>query len=230
MRARIAALAGLALLAAACSPTPFQRGLYNYERGRYPRAVEAFDEAIRTNPTADAYANRGAAKARLKDMPGAIADFTRALALRPDDVEVLVNRGNAYVITRDFKAAVVDFTRVIELDKSLVLVWFNRGLARSRLGDMTGAQEDWKQAIALAKDPAAQAALERRAEALARETGVSPPAAPDVRALARRAIDRELAGDHAGALIDLRSALALEGDPERRAALEDLLRRWEEGQ
>ena len=226
---RIVALAGLVLLAG-CSPTPFQRGLYNYERGRYPRAVAAFDEAIRTNPTAAAYANRGAAKARLKDASGAIEDFTRALALRPDDVEVLVNRGNAYVITRDFKAAVGDFTGALEFEPGLGLVWFNRGLARSRLGDVTEAQEDWKQAFALAKDPAVRAAMERRAEALTREAGGPPPVASDGRALARRALDRELAGDHAGALTDLKSALAVERDPERRAGLEELLRRWEEGQ
>ena len=84
--------------------------------------------------------------------------------------------------------------------------------------------------------------MERRAEALGREAGApasgpgAPAAGPDApaadsgagRELARRALDRELAGDHTGALADLKSALALETDPGRRAALQDLLRMWEE--
>jgi hypothetical protein len=42
-----------------------------------------------------------------------------------------------------------------------------------------------------------------------------------------RAVGRELDGDHAGALEDVRAALALETDPERRASLQGLLRSLE---
>jgi hypothetical protein len=52
-----------------------------------------------------------------------------------------------------------------------------------------------------------------------------PPAAAalDSRALGSRALTRELQGDHAGALQDLREALATETDPERLAGLRNLL-------
>jgi predicted component of type VI protein secretion system len=64
---------------------------------------------------------------------------------------------------------------------------------------------------------------------------VAPAASPpstqssiDARALATRAIGRELDGDRFGAVQDLRSALTLEPDPARRASLESLLRLLEQ--
>jgi hypothetical protein len=50
------------------------------------------------------------------------------------------------------------------------------------------------------------------------------PAAIDARALAGRAISRELDGDHAGALQDLNAAHALEPDAARRDAIARLIR------
>jgi hypothetical protein len=49
----------------------------------------------------------------------------------------------------------------------------------------------------------------------------------DARALAIRAISREVDGDHDGALRDLRAALAAEPDPERHRSLDQLLRKLE---
>jgi hypothetical protein len=46
----------------------------------------------------------------------------------------------------------------------------------------------------------------------------------DARALASRAITRELDGDHAGALADLRAAIAMETDVRRRDSMANLLR------
>ena len=66
---------------------------------------------------------------------------------------------------------------------------------------------------------------------LAATPPASPAASPppssrgiDARALATRAISRELDGDHDGALADLRSALTIEPDPSRRDHLQGLLR------
>src|SRR5207247_8332379 len=50
------------------------------------------------------------------------------------------------------------------------------------------------------------------------------PVALDARALASRAISRELDGDHAGAMRDLNAALQLEPDAARRDAIANLLR------
>jgi hypothetical protein len=67
-------------------------------------------------------------------------------------------------------------------------------------------------------------------------TSVSPPqiaAVPpvpapepvplDSKALAARGLEKELEGDHDGALADLRAALVVEPDPERRQGIRNLL-------
>jgi hypothetical protein len=46
----------------------------------------------------------------------------------------------------------------------------------------------------------------------------------DPQSLATRALDKELRGDRAGAIADLRAAIAGETDPERRQNLQNLLR------
>jgi len=214
------------MLVAGCSATPFQRGLLYSEQGKYTRALAAFDEAVRTSPSAGAYANRGATRARLGDTRGAIEDFNEALAREPDDAAVLVNRGNAHVLLGEFKEAIADFSRVLELQPKFVGVWFNRGLARSQAGDPDGARRDWDQAMTLTGDPAVREAMERRAADLMKQAARAAPTAssPDSGTLAHRALDRELAGDHAGALADLKSALSAEQDPDRRAGLEGLMR------
>ena len=53
----------------------------------------------------------------------------------------------------------------------------------------------------------------------------APSAEPlDARALASRALSRELQGDRAGAIEDLNEALGKETDAERRQGLQNLLR------
>src|SRR5262245_27322103 len=223
----VMAVVAVALVSGCAKPPAAWHGLMYYEQGRYRRALAAFDEAVREQPSAAAYANRGTTRIRLGDTAGAIADFTSALQLTPNDSEILFNRGNARLVAGDPRGAVTDFTRAVELRPDFPLAIFNRGIARLRSGDTLGARADWSEAMKLAKQPEVRAAMERRVEAFLREGGAPAPDTGDGRALASRALDRELAGDHDGALADLKSAIAVETDPDRRAALEDLLRMWE---
>ena len=55
------------------------------------------------------------------------------------------------------------------------------------------------------------------------EPSLTPPAAIDARALATRAMSRDLDGDRPGAIADLRAALEVEQDPGRRTAITGLL-------
>lgn len=238
-----------ATLAGCSSTTSLERGLGLYDQGYYAAAVAAFDEAVVQSPrSVAAWTNRGVARIRLGDVEGAISDFSRALELSPDDSELLFNRGNAQVTAGNLPAAIADFTRATEARPTFTRAFFNRGIARSRAGDPEGARADFARAIDLEPDPRVRARLRQaasvHAESAARAgTGaamtVSPPAsaepeppgAPppggpallDARALADRGLNRELSGDHDGALADLRAALAVEGDPQRRQGLEALL-------
>src|SRR5438094_873900 len=72
--------------------------------------------------------------------------------------------------------------------------------------------------------PASEVAPEKGVPS-APAVAMAPPAAPelDARALGSRALTRELQGDHAGALEDLRAAIVRETDPERLTGLRNLL-------
>jgi len=68
-----------------------------------------------------------------------------------------------------------------------------------------------------------------RAGSTSPQVAAVPPAAAlqpvplDSHALAARGLEKELTGDHEGAIADLRAALVAEPDPERRQGLRNLL-------
>src|SRR2546428_684686 len=183
-------------LAACASPTAFDRGLANLRAGRYAEAKAAFDEALPAS--AAALATRGVARARLGDLDGAIDDYTRALDLAPGDGDILFDRGNAWAAKGEYHRAMADFRRAAEADPRRAQALFRNA------------------AIELQREPSVTAAP---------AVAMVPPAAPelDARALGSRALTRELQGDHAGALEDLRAAIVRETDPERLTGLRNLL-------
>jgi tetratricopeptide (TPR) repeat protein len=278
-------LAVLGVVLVGCSTTSpaMQRGAEAYKNAEYVTAVNAFSEAIEASPrSAAAWNDRAAARLRLGQVSGAIADYNRAVELAPHDADIYYNRGNAFFTGGLYQEAIADFTRATGISPSYAKAYFNRGTASSLLGQRDAALADWNRAVALETDPWTKAAMRRSAgldtppvvavaAPAAREpaiaaapvpgTGVAtppapvsqvaaappvtpatppvvvmtpPPAAPsqpaaspqalDARALASRAITRELDGDHAGAMQDLASARELEPDAGRRAAIANLMR------
>ncbi len=215
MRALLAA-GVLVALAACASPTAFDRGLAHLRAGRDAQARADFDEAL--SASAVALANRGVARARLGDLDGAIEDYTQALGLAPKDADILFNRGNAWLAKRESQRAMTDFVRAIEADPGHAQALFR--YAAVELG-----REPRSAAV-----PRASADLEGAAPPLppVAPPVAAPPAAPappplDAQALGSRALTRELEGDHAGALDDLRAAIAGETDPQRLLGLRGLL-------
>ena len=66
-------------------------------QGDYAGAIAIFSELIRQYPTyAEAYFNRGFAKAKLKDDTGAIADYTLAIRYNPQFAEAYQERGELW--------------------------------------------------------------------------------------------------------------------------------------
>ncbi len=215
MRALLAA-GVLVALAACASPTAFDRGLAHLRAGRDAQARADFDEAL--SASAVALANRGVARARLGDLDGAIEDYTQALGLAPKDADILFNRGNAWLAKGESQRAMADFVRAIEADPGHAQALFRH--AAVELG-----REPRSAAV-----PRASADLEGAAPPLppVAPPVAAPPAAPappplDAQALGSRALTRELEGDHAGALDDLRAAIAGETDPQRLLGLRGLL-------
>lgn len=231
----------LIVAVAACSTTvtPLQRGVALSQRGRDAEALAAFDEAIRHSPdSAPAYASRGMVRARLGDVDGAIADYSRARELGAPAGEVLFNRCQARISKRDYQGAIADCTAVIAENPSHAGASFTRGNARWLAGDADQARADWVRAIEIEPDLIQKVRMLTAIDSLPPLTAAAGPASSDEpgapsepvlrpldsHALAARGLDRELRGDRLGAIADLEAALAGATDPEQQQGLRNLLR------
>ena len=82
----------------------------------------------------------------------AIADYDKAIELKPDFVKAHYNRGIAYIKKGNFDRAIVGNTKAIELKRDLVEAYNNRGNAYTKKGEINRAIEDYNRAIELKPD------------------------------------------------------------------------------
>ena len=89
-------------------------------RKDFPRALTAYDEAIKLDPQlAEAYNNRGIVRYELGQFSAAVGDYTTAIRLKSNYADALNNRGNAYATLEQFQNAENDFRVALKLnDKS----------------------------------------------------------------------------------------------------------------
>ena len=66
--------------------------------------------------TAEEYIKSGNDKAYAKDNYGAIADFTKAIELNPNDSAAYYKRGGTKYDLEDYYGAISDYTKAIELN------------------------------------------------------------------------------------------------------------------
>jgi tetratricopeptide (TPR) repeat protein len=218
--------------------------------GDINRAIADFNRALELAPhDPEIYYNRGNALVAAGLYREAIVDYTRALEIMPAYSTATFNRGSAYALLGQRDAAQADWARAIVLEPD---PWtkgaMQASVARERAPIVALARADVPQpAVASAPYPGMGPATVPVPTTPAPVAGtppvppavppvvtmVPPTAAPqpaasvqtlDARALAARAMTRELDGDRAGALADLRTALALEPDAGRRAALTRFIR------
>lgn len=139
---------------------------------------------------AKAYSNRGAAYGIMGDYDRAIADFTRAIGLSPEDADTYNNRGNVYSIMGDYDRAVADFTEAIRLNPQNANAYGYRGHAHRARRDYDSAIADFGEVIRLAPQSA--------------------------RAYNNRGAAYGIKGDHDPAVADFTEAIGL--DPENATA------------
>jgi len=82
-----------------------------------------------------------------------MADFSKAIALDPNDSASYNDRGTIYRRTGNFQAAVADFTKAIELDPKEAGTYYNRAFAFKKLGRVQDAIADLERCIELSADP-----------------------------------------------------------------------------
>lgn len=121
------------------------------DKGDLEEAEADKDKAMQL---AAAFNQSGFDKGRYGDLAGAIADFTRALQLKPDETDVYNNRGYAKRRQGDLDGAMADFNKAIELKPNELLGYYNRAAAKKDKGDFDGAIADLTKVIELKPDEA----------------------------------------------------------------------------
>jgi tetratricopeptide (TPR) repeat protein len=157
--------------------TFLDRGIMFAGRGEYDMAIADFTEAINLDPDmASAWMLRGRAlfasvskvyavgenfssvrtivtagsvvseeKKAVYDR--AIADFTQAIRLDPNNANAYRERGNAYSDKGDYDRAIADYNQALRLDPNLAAAYNTRGFAYYMKGDYDRAIADYNQAL-----------------------------------------------------------------------------------
>jgi tetratricopeptide (TPR) repeat protein len=118
------------------------------ELRRFDEVIAACDGFLaRGQPSADLHGLRGLARVAREDYPGAIADYTLALTLRPGVSRVHAYRGWAYLFTGAAKLALADFEEAVRLDPTDSDSYNGRGSARVSLRQHREAVADAEHAL-----------------------------------------------------------------------------------
>ena len=111
--------------------------------GDFRAAHQSIESALQLRPyMASAYTTRGDIRRAQSQIEQAIADYTTAIHIEPDDAEAYFNRALAYEWRRQFGDAEADLTRVLELDAAFGAAHEIRGRLRARRFNYPGAIAD----------------------------------------------------------------------------------------
>ena len=183
--------------------------------------ILANDRAIRLKPDdADAYLNRGVAKAELGRHDAAIADYDEAIRLKPDDAAAYSNRGNAKTKLGRHDAASADHDEAIRLNPDFAAAYLNRGVAKAELGRHGAAIADHDEAIRLKPDyanaysnrGAAKTKLGRHGAAIADHDEAIRLKPDYADAYSNRGVAKAELGEHDAAIADYDEAIRLKPD------------------
>jgi serine/threonine-protein kinase len=165
-------------------------GLALYAASRYQEALDAFDKAIALSPgSAISLVRAGSAAQQLGDNARALRYYEQANAIQPR-AETFSNIGTIQYGLGDYAKAAAAYEGALLIRPLSAVTHRNLGDAYTHLGRKADARKAYLKAV-------------EQAEV---EVSVSPS---DARAIARLAVYQAKAGDDAGAMRNLRRALAI---------------------
>lgn len=148
----------------------YERGIAYGQNGDYDRALSDFNKAIQLGDTslgmyvepgglailygdykstlASAYYNRGVIYGKKENFAQAIADYTKAIELNPNNPSPFTNRGIAHRQLGNYELARADLDVAIKMNP-ISMNYYEHGLVLSLTGDIDGAISDLSKAIEL---------------------------------------------------------------------------------
>jgi tetratricopeptide (TPR) repeat protein len=100
--------------------------------------------------TSDEYKSNGHSKIKSQDYSGAIAEFTKALKIYPQDKTTYYYRGVLKGMLEDYRGAIKDYTSAL-FNESNVLshnrIFYMRAICKLQLNDYDGAIEDFNKEL-----------------------------------------------------------------------------------
>ena len=135
----------------------FTIGQMYYFANEYPQALSLFSAALDHFPSGEAYQEsaaalrfyRGNTYHFLRKSDLAMADYDKAIELKPDLAEAYNNRGTAYHYKGNYDLDIADCDKAIELRPDYAEAYVSRGNAYGRKGEYDLAIADYDKAIKL---------------------------------------------------------------------------------
>lgn len=109
--------------------------------------MSCFSNVLYSQETADQYFDSGKQKLQLKDITGAVKDFTAAIKLNPEHELAYVNRAICRMSLGQWKQAIPDCTSAIRLNPNQAVGYFIRGCAKGNT--KTNGCDDLRKSVEL---------------------------------------------------------------------------------
>ena len=120
-----------------------------FSKGDFGLAITKYSLSLESEKDERVYVMRALAYDNIGKYDDAIADYTHAISLDPNDEYARVNRGKAYSDKGDQQQAITDSTQATILDPKDTQAYFNRGDAYLALNKYDEAIADFSRAIQL---------------------------------------------------------------------------------
>lgn len=120
----------------------YSRGILQNSREKFSKAIEDFDMALELGLNTDPYGiyiNRGFSFLRIDEYDNAIADFSQAVDIDPDNASGYHSRARAYYRLDNFEEAVSDLKKAVELNQSNPVIYYDLGMAYLRIEETSNA-------------------------------------------------------------------------------------------
>lgn len=128
-----------------------KEAIVHFDGGRYAKSIEHLDEAIKINEyeqlTDILYYYRAVAKTKSNLLNEAIADYSKAIEIKPLKSKYLYHRALAYFQLGDYEKAKTDFQSTLSLDGGNADIYIKLGFLKQQENNLQEAIEDYTKAI-----------------------------------------------------------------------------------